>query len=332
MPTVNTPKGTAPTEGAPRHGSTRRWRGVVFGLVVLAVAVVGVFQGRTQALDGAREKVTTWVTTWVTDQLKHAGLVVRHVTFHGADYARQGLQAEAKLVEGQFILGVNLHQLRHNLEAVPWVAKAHVYRRLPHTLVVRIEEQQPFVHLRPTMARSAVVRTTMVRTDMVRTAPRRGEAIVDVQGRTIQGARVQNWQHLPKVNLAPSQTTGCGKSSALLQQTYGCGGHIKKLHALMEAYPAVKKRWVFARLLGARRWDLTLRHQHSGDLLLVKLPEKNTFKAVERLLALQKKFKVFESDLTILDLRFADRLIVRHATRPLAKTSWHGRKSPQGSF
>lgn len=48
------------------------------------------------------------------------------------------------IVPGDPMLGFSPHAARERLETIAWVARAHVERRLPDTILVRIEEREPF--------------------------------------------------------------------------------------------------------------------------------------------------------------------------------------------
>jgi len=45
---------------------------------------------------------------------------------------------------GDSMLGFSPDDARQRLEAIPWVARAHVERHLPGTIVLRLEERRPF--------------------------------------------------------------------------------------------------------------------------------------------------------------------------------------------
>lgn len=63
--------------------------------------------------------------------------------------------------------------------------------------------------------------------------------------------------------------------------------------------------------VGARRWNLRL--ENGID---VRLPEENAAKAWARLAEYERNYKILARDVSVLDLRIPDRLIVRRPDRP----------------
>ncbi|WP_431283927.1 cell division protein FtsQ/DivIB [Humitalea sp. 24SJ18S-53] len=73
------------------------------------------------------------------------GLTIEQVELHGRrntpiDLVRGALG----IVPGDPMLGFSPHAAKERLETIAWVARAHVERRLPDTIMVRIEEREPF--------------------------------------------------------------------------------------------------------------------------------------------------------------------------------------------
>jgi len=50
---------------------------------------------------------------------------------------------------GQNIVSLNIDQVRQRLSAVPYIATASVERKLPHTLVIHVDERRPVALLQP---------------------------------------------------------------------------------------------------------------------------------------------------------------------------------------
>lgn len=71
-------------------------------------------------------------------------------------------------------------------------------------------------------------------------------------------------------------------------------------------YPLVRDNVEAAVLVAQRRWNL---HLKSG--LDVRLPDDNVEQALQQLVALDRDKKILSRDITAIDLRFADRVIVR---------------------
>jgi cell division protein FtsQ len=76
---------------------------------------------------------------------QNAGLVVRQVTLEGRQNAPlQELRRALEVQRGDPILAFSPEAAKERLEANAWVAEAVVERRLPDSILVRIQERQPF--------------------------------------------------------------------------------------------------------------------------------------------------------------------------------------------
>lgn len=82
-----------------------------------------------------------------------------------------------------------------------------------------------------------------------------------------------------------------------------------ELLAALEKEPQLKKRVEAASWIGERRWDIKLK---SG--MTIRLPENDPGFALRRLARAQETDGLLDKDLTVIDLRTEDRIIVR--TRP----------------
>jgi cell division protein FtsQ len=82
--------------------------------------------------------------------------------------------------------------------------------------------------------------------------------------------------------------------------------HAKQFLALLDGYPEIKQEVRAAVFVAERRWNLRLK---SG--LDVRLPEEDVDAALKRLAELDRDKKILSRDITAVDLRLADRVIVR---------------------
>lgn len=82
------------------------------------------------------------------------------------------------------------------------------------------------------------------------------------------------------------------------------------LVAMLQSEPGLRKRIEAATLVGGRRWDLRLKNH-----LTVSLPEENMALAIERLAKAQRDEGILDKDLSAIDLRDADRIIVQTRAR-----------------
>ncbi len=118
----------------------------------------------------------------------------------------------------QPIFDVSLENARLRVESLPWVSQASVERRLPNTIVLRIEERVPLA-LWQNGGRVAVV---------------------DGTGNVIDGARPQDFRELLLV-VGPDAPDGAAD-----------------LIAMMDLVPDLKDRVAAAVRVGGRRWSLKL--------------------------------------------------------------------------
>ena len=80
------------------------------------------------------------------------------------------------------------------------------------------------------------------------------------------------------------------------------------LFDLLAQQPKLKERVTAAVFVGKRRWNLRL-----DNGIDVKLPEEDPAGAWSRLAALQKQYGLLERDVSIIDLRLPDQVVVRQA-------------------
>ncbi len=74
-------------------------------------------------------------------------------------------------------------------------------------------------------------------------------------------------------------------------------------------YQELARRTMSAVRIGGRRWNLIL--DHITDGLIIELPEDNIHEALERLSVLNEKHHLLNRQLSLIDLRLPDRLIVQ---------------------
>lgn len=96
-----------------------------------------------------------------------------------------------------------------------------------------------------------------------------------------------------------------------------------ELFALLGAEPDLGKRITAAVYLGQRRWNL--RTDNGVD---IKLPELDAAAAWSRLAALERQQNLLDKDITVIDLRQSDKLVVRQSPLPPAATEQDGKANP----
>jgi cell division protein FtsQ len=123
------------------------------------------------------------------------------------------------------------------------------------------------------------------------------------------------WQSKGKLKLIDAEgvvlaDTGLAKFRRLLLVVgENAPAHVGELEALLQGQPDVQDRVEAAVYVSGRRWDLRLKNG-----LTVRLPESDPGLALARLARAQHDDKLLDKDLTSVDLRDGDRIIV--ATKP----------------
>ncbi len=105
------------------------------------------------------------------------------------------------------------------------------------------------------------------------------------------------------------ETADLGKYSKLLVIVgENAPARAEDLFDLLAQQPKLKERVTAAVFVGKRRWNLRL-----DNGIDVKLPEEDPATAWSRLAALQKQYGLLEKDVSIIDLRLPDQVVVRQA-------------------
>jgi cell division protein FtsQ len=208
---------------AKRPGRLRLWlrrsrrhaRVAAIGAAALVVIGGGVFAWRAaepgRAIAGWQENLLDLSAAW--------GLSVEDITVEGRRHAAGPALLDATgLSRGAPILGVDLAEVRTRLEAMPWIARATVQRRLPHHIHVVVIEREPFALWQ-----------------------RQGRfALIDRSGRVIVENDVAPFAGLPLV-----VGTGAAPVAASLLDE-------------LARFPEVKHRVTAAVRVAERRWNLRL--------------------------------------------------------------------------
>jgi len=153
------------------------------------------------------------------DATARAGFAVREVHVEGRERTEaRDVRAVLDAPRGLPILAFDPHAAKAELEKLPWVRRADVERRLPDTVLVRLEERIPLALWQ-----------------------RGGRfAVIDSEGKEIPGTDPARFADRPVVvgEDAPAHAAG--------------------LIALMETEPDLMKRVAAAVRVGGRRWNLRL--------------------------------------------------------------------------
>jgi cell division protein FtsQ len=193
----------------------RRLRPAGWTLFFVALLLLGYGAMHTAAPGGwlavARERLGRATAT--------AGLRIHDVVIEGrANTPEPLLRAALGVSPGDPILGFSVEDARNRIETLTWVEHATVERRLPGTLVVKLDERRPF----------AVWQN-------------KGKfALIDRDGQLVTDQDVSQFRHLPLV-------VGAGAPDAATV-----------LLDALTARPALQSRVIAAVRVGGRRWNLHL--------------------------------------------------------------------------
>ena len=179
-----------------------------FCLLVLGLAWSGWFGRQAERLHAA------WLATTA-----EAGLAVEDVLVIGRQRTDKGqLLAQIGVRRGMPMLAIDPYETKARLEALPWISRATVERRLPRLLLLEIEERQP----------------------MALWQHRSRKAVIDRQGKVIPEAEPGRFSGLPLV---------VGE---------GAPPHTAELLAILAREPELQAQVAAAVRVGKRRWNLRL--------------------------------------------------------------------------
>ena len=105
--------------------------------------------------------------------------------------------------------------------------------------------------------------------------------------------------------------------------------HAPKLFEALNADADLAGRVRAAVRVGGRRWNIYLDAFEGG--IAIRLPENDVAAAWSRLATLERDHKILERDLDFIDLRIADRLVVRVHKDPAAEPVPSAKKKPAAS-
>jgi len=132
-----------------RPSATRLWfkrrrawlRG--FGLAALTLGGLAAVALGVIAVDPAARMRET--TSWLAALGRGPGLSVQEIRIEGREFApREALLAAIGIKPGDAMLDFQPAAARQRLEDIAWVETAHVERRLPGTILIRITERRAF--------------------------------------------------------------------------------------------------------------------------------------------------------------------------------------------
>jgi cell division protein FtsQ len=216
---------------------------------------------------GRAAAVGTWAHHTAEQVGAGFGLAVRDILVQGRDESdRAAVLYAIGASRGEPILAFDPEAARRRLEALPWVRKATVERRLPDTIFVRLDERRPLALWQ-----------------------KDGQlALVDRDGEVIQRTDLARFSDLPLI-------IGTGAPQ-----------HAPALLAILATEPDLRSRVTAMTRVGDRRWTLTF-----DNGVELHLPEQDVGRAWAKFAATEHSQGLLNRDITAIDLRLPDRLVVR---------------------
>lgn len=190
-----------------------------FGLWVALTA--GAFWiGSWFVMSGAMERTEDRINMAVNNTTAGWGFQVRNIMVDGRHYTdADTLKAMVNMEKGDPIFSFHPAEAQKMIERISWVKAAHVERRLPDTIYIKLEERRP----------------------MALWQRNKKLSLIDSEGVVLTDHNLAPWKNLMIVvgDDAPH------KAAELLQ--------------MLEAEPVIEERVEAATLISGRRWDLKLK-------------------------------------------------------------------------
>ncbi len=223
---------------------------------------------------------------WMMETSSEAGFVLSDITINGLEKTRErDVQAVLDIDRGMPLLAIDLLEIQARVEALPWVKEAIVNRVLPGSVTIDVQERIPFALSQMNGNVSLIDRDGVVITDR-----------------------------------------GLGAYSGLMLVVGDMPAtKLQQLDDLIAATPVLAGRIRSAVRVNGRRWDILFRNG-----VRVKLPSEmasdyDMARAWQRFENLNTKHRLLEREVSVIDLRLHDRLVVRvtpTGRRQLAGEEW----------
>jgi len=187
--------------------------------IALGVVVLIIWCGAWFFLSDANEKASAWTKERLIEASAQAGFRVADILVEGRKHADADvILAVINVQKGDPLFAFSPREAKEQLERISWVERAHVERRLPDTLYIRLEE------------RKAVARW------------KEGEALklLDSHGQVIATDNITRFKGL------------------MIVSGQGVPEHMPELVESLHKEEEIAARVVAAQLVSQRRWDLVL--------------------------------------------------------------------------
>lgn len=185
-------------------------------MVLGAAFGVGTWFVTSGAMARTQHKIEDVVLTATADW----GFAVNNIMVDGRHYTDiNTLKAMMNVEKGDPIFAFHPDEAKGMIEKLSWVKSAHIERRLPDTIYVRLEERKPLALWQRNKRLS----------------------LIDAEGKVLTEQNLDEFRNL------------------LIVVGDGSPGRAADLLAMLEAEPDIRGRVEAATLVGERRWDLTLK-------------------------------------------------------------------------
>ncbi|MBL4638944.1 MAG: cell division protein FtsQ/DivIB [Kordiimonadaceae bacterium] len=209
---------------------------------------------------------------WFLETSGRAGFVLSNVEITGLGRTtKNDVLARLDVDNGMPILGIDLESIQARVEALPWVRHAVVSRVFPGDLRVQVEERQPYALWQNNGS----------------------VGLIDMEGVVITRRGLDQYSELLMIVGEEGPAT-VGALFLMLESNVELAGRVKT---------AIR--------VGDRRWDMVF-----DNGVRVKLPEEmdakyNASQAWQRFVSIQQKHSLLEREVSVIDMRIADRIVMR---------------------
>ncbi|MBO6505569.1 MAG: cell division protein FtsQ/DivIB [Kordiimonadaceae bacterium] len=201
-----------------------------------------------------------------------AGLVLSNVEISGLQRTNiRDVEAVLDVDTGMPLLAIDLVALQARVEALPWVKEATINRQMSGDMIIEIEERVPFA-----------------------LSQLNGQVnLIDADGVAITNRGLGAFEGLVLL---------VGKVSRQ---------HLMEFQTLMQANPEIGSQIRSAIWVNDRRWDIVFKNG-----IRVKLPSAlaeayNMQSAWNRFVDLNREHRLLDREVSVIDMRMNDRLVVR---------------------
>ncbi len=247
-----------------------------FGAALAAIIVI-IWIAAWLIATGAINRAAEWGQNQILTHTANAGFRIEKMLVEGRKNTDPNLlKAIINVQTGDPLFSLSPKQAKHLLEETKWIEFAHVQRRLPDTLYIKVIERTPM----------AIYKDNNGRTHLL-----------DTRGNPIENEDTAKFNQLITISGDNSDTSSPAFIATLLKS------------------PIIYERTIAAQRLGNRRWDIQIKN-NAGNVITLKMPENDNLPlALTRISDAQKHDNILERPaVDSIDLRFDDKIIVR--TKP----------------